>query len=229
MSGERRLKERSPASCAVRPPALGAVLQNSTSDGPEPQAWKSFLDNYSRVILHVASRVTRTYDERMNLYAHVVDELSRDGCRRLRAYEPTEGAKFTSWLIVVARRLCIDYRRRRYGRAGADEGDAAIRRRLEDLVCEQVDIDLEADEHSRDPESEIRRTELRAHLYAVIGDLAVQDRLMLTLRFVDKRSAKEIALAVGLSSQWQVYRRLNAVVDRLRQQLNGRGVHDGAP
>ena len=75
----------------------------------------------------------------MDGYAHVLERLREHDCRRLRGYAPDGRTKFTTWLVVVARRLCLDFHRHRYGRSDDPAPDAAVaraaRRRLVNLVA----------------------------------------------------------------------------------------------
>src|SRR5260370_32412986 len=66
-------------------------------------------------------------------------------CGRLHGYVAEGRSKFTTWLVVVARRLCLDFHRHRYGRPRDTTPDAAAeqaaRRRLADLVAGAADPD----------------------------------------------------------------------------------------
>src|SRR5512146_1029915 len=98
-------------------PALEALFAPE-DDVARAQAWADFLTKSSDVLLRVARLMGGDDDAVMDRYAFIVDALSRDDYRRLRAY----GGKssFETWLVVVARRLCLDEYRHRYGRAQSD-------------------------------------------------------------------------------------------------------------
>jgi DNA-directed RNA polymerase specialized sigma24 family protein len=49
----------------------------------------------------------------MDGYAYVLEALRSDDYRRLRAYAADGRSKFSTWLVVVARRLCLDLHLRR--------------------------------------------------------------------------------------------------------------------
>ena len=76
------------------------------------------------------------------------------------------------------------------------------------------------------PEAEIQWSEVLAHLQAAIAGLPATDQLILNLRFVDGRTAGEIAEALEMSSQWHVYRRLKGILRNLEEELRARGVND---
>lgn len=169
----------------------------------------------------------------MDAYAFALEALREDKCRRLSAYVPEPNTRFTSWLIVVVRRLVLDYLRARYGRSRSESRayqDAQItRRRLEDLVGEQIDPDELISESSIDADFAVRRRELRDALRRAIDELDPSDRLILALRFEDERSVREIARIVGLPSVFHVYRRLSNALSLVRGALARRGVEDGEP
>jgi hypothetical protein len=49
-------------------------------------------------------------------YAYILEKLQDEDFRRLRGYVADGRAEFSTWLAVVTRRLCEDFRRQRYGR-----------------------------------------------------------------------------------------------------------------
>ena len=72
----------------------------------------------------------------------------------------------------------------------------------------------------------LEREETRTALLAATSELDPDDRLLLVLRFADDRSAREIAEVVGLPSPFHVYRRLNAILARLRVALAEAGIEE---
>ena len=163
----------------------------------------------------------------MDSYAFVLEALHEDGHRRLRAYSADGRGKFSTWLVVVARRLCLDYRRHKYGRSrdASPEGRAshAARRRLADLVSDEIDV-TNAVPTETDPAIELQQRERSTTLESALRVLSPRDRLLLTLRFEDELSAREIAEVTGMATPFHVYRRLNHVLDALRATLRGRGL-----
>jgi len=168
----------------------------------------------------------------MDCYAAVLEALHEDSCRRLRAYTPDGKTKFTTWLVVVVRRLALDYLRRRYGRPRSEDvsrrEESAARRRLEDLVAAEIDPD-QTESAMETPDAKVRREELTEALEEAIGLLDSSDRLLLTLRFKDARSVRDTARLMGLPSVFHVYRRITAVLARLRDTLRSRGVEESEP
>jgi RNA polymerase sigma factor (sigma-70 family) len=192
------------------------------------QTWSAFVEEYSRLILHVARAQGGTYDEVMDRYVYVLDQLGRDRCRRLRGYAADGRGKFTTWLVVVVRRLCLDQLRSRYGRHGrADEDTQHQRRQLADLVSADIELELLPDGPL--PDEAVRSMELRDELNAAIANLDPADRLLLRLRFQDEVPVAEIARMLGLPTVFHVYRQVNRACDQLRTALRSAGVEDAAP
>ncbi len=80
------------------------------------QAWSEFLAIYSPLILQVVHRFECEEDRAGECFLFVCEQLSTNGCRRLRRFKPAGPAQFSTWLRVVARNLCLDWRRREIGR-----------------------------------------------------------------------------------------------------------------
>jgi RNA polymerase sigma factor (sigma-70 family) len=212
------------------PPTLERLFHE---DPPSDDAWSDFAREYTALLLHVARSVSRGRDEAMDAYAFLLERLSEDGCRRLRSYSLDPRSKFTTWLVVVARRICIDHHRSRYGRVRNEESRAererlGLRRRLEDLADGPEFADAIPDENAETPAEAIERAELSSELSALRESLPPADRLLLSLRFDDGLSAAEIATILRLPSPFHVYRRINALLVELKERLKGRGFEHAA-
>lgn len=210
----------------AHPAELSRLL--STPDPPaRDAAWEAFVASHSRLLLHTARSLNHDYDAAMDGYAYVLEALREDDCRRLRAYAADGRSKFSTWLVVVARRLCLDFHRHRYGRAresGPHSRDLrAARRRLVDLVAEELDTSRLAPPASSDPAAELQDRERAAALDATLRALPPRDRLLLALRFEDDLPAREIARVMGFPTPFHVYRRLNTLLGSLRHALRQHG------
>lgn len=194
-------------------------------------AWRAFVADYTRLLLHVARSVTSNHDDAMDAYAFVIEELRAEDFRRLREFAADPRSKLSTWLVVVARRLCLDLYRRRYGRVrGADSRtQRAVRRRLQDLVGEDLDVHEIPTAHHGNAELALRRSELRVALEQALATLDPQDQLVLRLRFDDDLTAQEIAKLLGFPSVFHTYRRVNAVLAVLRRALERRGFESAVP
>ncbi len=196
-------------------------------------AWKKFLETHSRLLLHTARKLSRDYDAAMDAYTYLLEQLRRDDFHRLRAYVSDGRSKFTTWLVVVSRRLCLDHLRRRYGRASESTTGAParlVRRQLADLLAEELDPSLViADAPADNPETSLRRDELTGALAVALASLEPRDRLLVKLRFDDGLAAREIGQIMGFATPFHVYRRLNGVLEQLRAALRQRGVEGPQP
>lgn len=211
-------------------PTLDRLLRTDRAEGE--QAWADFVSVHSRLLLHVCRQLSRDSEAAMDAYAHVLESLHGDDCRRLRAYVPDGRTRFTTWLVVVTRRLFLDWQRHKYGRprsaAAEQQEESHLRRQIEDLVGDEIDVD-QLVSAGKPPDAEIRRRELMGALATSIARLAPSDRLLLALRFQDERPIREIAAVLGLRSVFHVYRRLNTVLRVLRNELAHRGVRAAEP
>jgi RNA polymerase sigma factor (sigma-70 family) len=214
------------------PPSLAALL-GAAEHGDLDDAWTRFAAEHSAILLHTCRTVAHDRDAAMDGFAHVLAALREDRCRRLRAYAPTPGARFTTWLVVVTRRLVLDHIRQRYGRARSTDDarreEQVVRRRLENLVAAEIDPDVLSTTDADGPDGTVRGHELAAALRDALGELDPPDRLLLALRFEDERPVREIAKVLGFPSVFHVYRRLAAALALVREALARRGVLEPEP
>jgi RNA polymerase sigma factor (sigma-70 family) len=211
-------------------------LLTAAEEGSREAAWAEFADRYRRLLMRIAKDDSSDYDGAMDRYAYVLEGLRKDDFGRLRRYASDSRGKFTTWLVVVARRLCTDYRRVKYGRArGSRIGDARVadrqdaRRRLTEMVVADLDPQLIADAGDDDAESALRRQELSSALSVALGELDTTEQLLLKLRFEDGLPAREIASVLGMPTAFHVYRQVTQCLKRLRAALESLGVTDAVP
>jgi RNA polymerase sigma factor (sigma-70 family) len=197
-------------------------------DPSRAAAWERLIAEHSHLLIRVARSLGGGHDEVMDRYAFMLERLRQADCRRLRAYVPDSNAKFTTWLAVVARRLCFDQHRERYGRPLAPGSESAntarTRRQLEDLVSAELDLDQVADPAATDPAISAQTQGVRDVLRRALAALDPGDRLLLKLRFEDDLPAREIAELVHLPTPFHVYRRLKAALALLRNVLDQAGI-----
>jgi RNA polymerase sigma factor (sigma-70 family) len=212
------------------PHSLARLVHARTAPDADA-AWRDFVVEHSRLVLHVCRSVWRTPDDVMDAYAEVLEHLRADDFRRLLEFARNPRSKVSTWLVVVARRICLDLYRRRYGRPGGDgvQDQRRARRRLQDLVAEQLDLHDAAAPEGEETDAPIRHAELYDALHDTLVSLPARDLLLLKLRFGDELAAQEIAKLLGFASPFHVYRRLNALLSVLRHSLNRRGVESAVP
>jgi RNA polymerase sigma factor (sigma-70 family) len=201
-------------------------------------AWADFVAVHSRLLLHVVRTLTSDPDTAMDAYARVLERLREDDYRRLRAYVPDGRSRFTTWLVTVVRRLCLDWHRERFGRARAeastDAREAHERRRhlanfAQDVGVVELDEVVDARSEENDPAEQLRALELMGALDAALATLSPSDQVLLRLRFDDGLSAQQIARTLHYPTPFHVYRRINALLASLRELLRARGIESSVP
>lgn len=217
----------------IAPPVSLRMLLVAPPGPPQAAAWTAFLEDHSRLILHVARSLGGDHDAAMDRYTFVLDALRRDDFHRLRAYQPDGEGRFSTWLIVVVRRLCLDQLRQRYGRTQSNSPASleqrAGRRDLEDLVGDELGLASLEGVPDEAPDKLLLGSELRRALGGALRDLPTPDRLVLRLRFEDGRSVPEIARLVGEASPFRMYRRIDRILAALRRVLEAEGIEDSVP
>ncbi len=209
----------------ILPPVVATLLA-ATDPRVKDATWGAFVERYTPLLLHAVHRLASSYDDAMDRYTYLLDHLSRDDYRRLRAFVALGPGRFTTWLVVVARRLLIDYQRRRYGRLRLETAEdpqkvrnaALVRWRLAEMVGDEMQLCLMGDA-ATDLEAGAFAADCTTALQTVLKCLEPHDQLLLNLRFDKELSAREIAHIIGCPSQFHVYRRLKAVLAALRQLL----------
>jgi RNA polymerase sigma factor (sigma-70 family) len=199
-------------------------------------AWAAFVHAFTEPILGALRSLGRDHDLLMDRYAYVLEHLRADDYRRLRAFVEPAHTDFRLWLFVVARRLALDHYRHRYGRPRvADRQQAEVgeerasRRRLVDLVSAEVDPAELSSPGDGGPEAEFARRERDRLLQQCVDALLPRDQLLLRLKFAEELSAREIAGLMSFPSAAHVYRRLEAVLGSLRQEVSRIGLEGVEP
>jgi RNA polymerase sigma factor (sigma-70 family) len=227
----RRMADRSDVA-----PAELQQLMYATEPSVREEAWASLVAKHSRLLLNVARGVAAEHDGAMDAYAYVLERLREDDYRRLRGYMADGRSAFSTWLVVVARRLCVDHYRGRYGRAPRGQGDVSAahegrtaRRKLMELATSNIELSGIADDDTPAPDAALRAIQLDDALAAAVASLPPADQLLVKLRFDDGLPVSEIAAMLRFPSIFHVYRRISAVCATLRRSLAARGVESGAP
>lgn len=121
-------------------------------------AWDLFLERYRRLIFAAIRHYAQDYDDVMDVFARVCEVLREDDMARLSCYldQPIHGARFSTWLVTVVRRLTIDWFRRRKGRrrlSAIAEDLPPLRRRIFEHVFLERHSSVEAYELIRSHEA----------------------------------------------------------------------------
>lgn len=93
-----------------------------------------------------------------------------------------------------------------------------------DLVGSELELSRLATARSARPDRQLERAETRQALEAALANRAPEELLLLTLRFEEELTAKEIARLLHFPTPFHVYRGLNRVLAELRRELERRGI-----
>ena len=212
--------------CHQLPETVAALLE---SQPVSEDVWGAFVASYTPLILHVTKTLSGSRDQRMDAYARVIEGLRHDDCRRLRGYAATPHSKFTTWLVVVSKRICIDHYRSRFGRSNSSSTVASAsrrstRRQLEELAATALDPESLTVVGEQNADSELLDREVTSAVACAVAQLVPEDRLLIALRFRDGLSTPEISRLVPGRSALSVYRRLEKILAGLRSTLASRGI-----
>jgi RNA polymerase sigma factor (sigma-70 family) len=78
--------------------------------------WEEFLLLYSSILYRTVRTFTQNEDEVSDCFVFICEQLAINNFRRLLKFKLDGRASFPTWLRVVARHLCYDWHRKRYGR-----------------------------------------------------------------------------------------------------------------
>jgi len=112
-------------------------MLSALSSTERQSAWCAFLDRYSGLIYHVVLSFDRDPDRSGNCFLFVCEQLSASDFRRLRKFDQSGRATFSTWLCAVVRNLCLDWHRKEHGRHRVF-GSIARRSALDQLLFEIV-------------------------------------------------------------------------------------------
>ncbi|MEP6718400.1 MAG: sigma-70 family RNA polymerase sigma factor [bacterium] len=96
--------------------SVNNLLERLSSSNPE-EGWSLFLQEYSSLILQVARHLEHDADLVGDCFQFVCERLSDSSFQKLRKFRPEGPASFSTWLRAVVRNLCLDWRRKQFGRA----------------------------------------------------------------------------------------------------------------
>ena len=88
------------------------------SQGRSDEAWDQFVERYRRLIFATIRDLATDYDDVMDVFACVCENLRKDGMATLRRYaeQKTPAGRFSTLLHAVVRNQTIDWFRHRDGR-----------------------------------------------------------------------------------------------------------------
>ena len=176
----------------------------------EPQAWFELWENFGPILRAQLMRWGRG-----RIGVETVQDLSQETLAALSGaidrHDPSKGARFSTWLLAIARHTLGDEIDRRMAlKRGA--GVRAVS--LED-AGDRVGAGLGPDASY---ERQIFEAKVAAGLRAAERDAGFQDFTIYRLRVLEGRSGKDVAASVG-TSEATVSRRLASVRGRIKERL----------
>jgi RNA polymerase sigma factor (sigma-70 family) len=100
---------------SVDDPEITQLLQRLASKEAQ-EAWDQFLQKYSPLVHQVIQVFERELDSAGDCFLFVCEKLCQNRFRRLLHFNPEGRARFSTWLRVVVRNLCLDWHRKEFGR-----------------------------------------------------------------------------------------------------------------
>ncbi len=115
------------------------ILKNLLNQRSQ-KAWEDFLSLYAGLIFGTIQKFVATPDDKMDLFLFICERLVKNDFNKLRKFQKLRGkvsAKFTTWLVLVVRNLCIDWYRQHEGRVRlfkAISSLSAVEQRIFNLI-----------------------------------------------------------------------------------------------
>jgi RNA polymerase sigma-70 factor (ECF subfamily) len=181
------------------PAALGSILAERTETVPyrtevraarrgDRSAFETLVRSVQRPVYGLCLRLLRTEAEA----AEVAQETFLRAYQHLGRYD--ESKPFDLWVLAIARNLCLDLLRRR------------SRIHMQDV--DEMHESLPSGEKSQEHKS----------LETALSTLGSDDREVLALYYVQKRTTKEIAVVMGVAPG-TIMARLFRAREKLRRQM----------
>ena len=141
----------------------------------DPAAFRRLVLAYQQVVLSLCTAMAGDDGEDLAQETFVRVHAA------IRKFDPTGPASLRSWILVIARRLCVDRARR-------------VRRRPQLVNVDDISI---AAPHAR-PDRELTRARLAQDIRSIIEQLPVEQRVVLALREWEGIDYDEIAAIEGI-------------------------------
>jgi RNA polymerase sigma-70 factor, ECF subfamily len=179
-------------------PLLEAVLSK------DEVAWNELIRRYRALMFRCITKVAAKYDAVLSnedaneIFGDMCFNLLRDNMHKLRAYDPTRGAKLGSWLGLLAINTAYDYLRQTSRRPMLDRLDHAVERAGDGPSA--LDNLLEK--------------ERWGYLNHLLSDFSDKDRRFVELYYGHGLLPEEVAAAMGISVK-TVYSKKNKLRSKL--------------
>jgi RNA polymerase sigma-70 factor (ECF subfamily) len=187
-------------------PAAESVLVNAMISGSE-RAWREFHARYDRLIYQCITKVlgrAASQDDIREVYAILLVQLLANSMHKLRMFDPERGARFSSWVGLLAGHCAHDYIRgcrREEHRAPFSEAEI--------VPCERPS-----------PFDHVAHKERVERLESMLGELPAKDREFVALYFGEELNPEQIAERMQISVK-TVYTKRHKIQSRLEAMMSG--------
>ena len=81
------------------------------------KGWDTFLEQHNQLILALIQKHVQDYDEAMEVYTFVLENVKENDCQKLTSYfQKRRNYNFEAWIVVVCRNCMFDWFRKEKGR-----------------------------------------------------------------------------------------------------------------
>jgi RNA polymerase sigma-70 factor, ECF subfamily len=173
-------------------------------------AWNELLRRFRGLVFRCITKVAAKYDavlsnEDVNeIFGDMCFNLLRDDMRKLRAYDPTRGAKLGSWLGLLSINTAYDYLRQTSRRPLLDRLDGAVDRAGDGPSALDAILERERWQYLKD----------------LLAGFSARDRRFVELYYVGGMLPEEVAAAMGISVK-TVYSKKNKLRTKLLAMTEG--------
>jgi RNA polymerase sigma-70 factor (ECF subfamily) len=178
-----------------------------------PAAWRQFQQRYDRLILRCITKVTKRFsavspEDVREIYAQLLVSLLSNDRAKLRAFDPTRGSRFSSYLGMLAIHCAYDWLR-------------AVRR---EPPKEALNEAFELTSDLPDPFEETAAAERAALAAKVMEGFSERDRTFAALYFGEGMEPHEIARSMKISvktvysKKHKIQSKLEAIVAAIKGQ-----------
>jgi RNA polymerase sigma-70 factor (ECF subfamily) len=193
-------KPADPLATADESALLHAMLAGRES------AWREFHARYDRLILRCVAKVlgrSASQDDIREVCATLLVQLLTNDMRRLRMFDPERGARFSSWIGLLAVHCAHDFLRSE---------------RREEHRAPLSEAEIVASDHLS-PFDHVAQKERAEHLYRMLSALPAKDREFVALYFGEELPPEQIAERMQISVK-TVYTKRHKIQSRLEAMLS---------